>query len=88
MEAKTLGVMLIASAAVVAFGGWPLCSAADEARPATRPAAKADRLTIATASGPYYATVETRLPGTSILCRLPIEIGIPNMSIFHPSSCN
>jgi len=88
MDAMPLKTMLIALTAAATFGGWPLCCAADESRAAIRPATKTDRLAIAAASGLSYTTVETRVPGTSILCRIPIEIGITNMSIFRPSPCS
>jgi hypothetical protein len=39
---------------------------------------KSDRLALAGNLGGDYVTVETRVQGASLLCRLPIEIGMWN----------
>jgi len=47
---------------------------------------KSDRLSSTGNLGGSYVTVETRLRGTSVLCRLPIEIGMWNTP--RPGRCD
>ena len=40
---------------------------------------KSDRLALAGTLGADFVTVETRVQGASLICRLPVEIGIWNV---------
>lgn len=51
-------------------------------------ATKTDWLRVASSTGNGYVTVQSYVPGASMLCRLPIQIQITNLNIARPSRCN
>ena len=84
MNAKLRNAMLVALASAGAVGVSGLSGEAGES-PST--ATKTDRLPVAANSGTDYVTVQSRLHGVSVICRLPIQIADLNM-IVRPSQCN
>ena len=77
------------NAMLVAFGiAGAVCVSglSGEARESPSVATKTDRLPVPAHSGADYFTVQSRLHGVSVLCRLPIQI--TNWNITRPSRCN
>ena len=85
MKTKLRNAMLVAfgiAGAVCVFGP------SGEAAKSPSVATKADRLPVALNSGAKYFTVQSRSPGVSSLCRLPIQITNPKLALVRPSRCN
>jgi hypothetical protein len=51
-------------------------------------ATKTDRLAFAPTSGSVDITMQSRVAGASMLCRLPIQIQIVTLNIARPPRCN
>jgi hypothetical protein len=83
MKIKLRNAMLVALgiAGTVGFSGL-----SGEARESPPVATKTDRLPVPVHSSADYFTVQLRLQGVSVLCRLPIQIA--NWNITRPSRCN